>query len=186
MPNGQTAPLANSNILLIRHAEKPDEGSNLSPAGQARADAYVEYFRNLDLGGSIRIDHIFAATNSLSSSRPSLTVAPTAEALGFTVDTTFKDKEYAALAGQLLGHPKYANSNILICWHHEHLLLLAASLGVDAGSLPSSSAWPARWPGEVFGWLIKIGYDDQGRVDPARTVCGTEHLMEDDLRDPPG
>jgi hypothetical protein len=43
---------ANLVIYLVRHAEKPDESSDLSPAGQARATAYLNYFQNLkDLSG---------------------------------------------------------------------------------------------------------------------------------------
>jgi hypothetical protein len=38
---------ANLVIYLVRHAEKPDEGSDLLPAGQAPATAYVNYFQNL-------------------------------------------------------------------------------------------------------------------------------------------
>ena len=36
--------LADSTVLLIRHAEKPDSGKGLSPMGQARADGYAAYF----------------------------------------------------------------------------------------------------------------------------------------------
>jgi hypothetical protein len=38
---------ASATIFLVRHGEKPDSGTGLSPAGQARADAYVKYFQNL-------------------------------------------------------------------------------------------------------------------------------------------
>ena len=38
--------LQNSVIVLIRHAEKPDAGDALSPAGEARANAYVDYFKH--------------------------------------------------------------------------------------------------------------------------------------------
>ena len=185
MASGPTAPLANSNILLIRHAEKPDTGPGLSPAGRARADAYVGFFRGLALDGPGGLDHLFAAEDSPASARPSLTVAPLAAALGLAVVTNFKDKDYKSLAGHLLGLDQFANSGIVICWHHEHILPLAASLGVDANHLPASSAWPNRWPGDVFGWLLRIGYDDQGRVIPGRTVCLNERLTDDDRLDPP-
>src|SRR5205085_8518613 len=41
------AMLAESNVLLIRHAEKPVRGKGLSPMGEARAEGYAAYFPNL-------------------------------------------------------------------------------------------------------------------------------------------
>ena len=42
--------LHNSVIVIIRHAEKPADGDGLAPAGDARANAYVDYFKNFTLG----------------------------------------------------------------------------------------------------------------------------------------
>src|SRR5258708_2692823 len=39
--------LKNAVVLIIRHAEKPDGGYDLSPAGYKRADAYPGYFKGL-------------------------------------------------------------------------------------------------------------------------------------------
>ncbi|SIO20045.1 hypothetical protein SAMN05444166_2957 [Singulisphaera sp. GP187] len=186
-----TVPLAHSNILLIRHAEKPDRGPDLSPAGQARARAYVGYFKNYTLVGAnsgtpIRFTHLIAAADSPESKRPSQTIAPLASSLGLAVEKKFEDSEYQALAAHLMDKEKFANSDILICWHHERLLPLAGALGVDAGALPASSAWPDGWPDDVFGWLLQVSYDADGGVIAGRTVCINEHLTDDDLRSPPG
>src|SRR6266699_3494061 len=44
----QTSPrLRNATVLIIRHAEKPETGKHLSPAGVSRAQAYVSYFKSL-------------------------------------------------------------------------------------------------------------------------------------------
>ncbi len=40
------AGLKNAVVLIIRHAEKPDKGEDLSKAGKKRAEAYVKYFEN--------------------------------------------------------------------------------------------------------------------------------------------
>jgi len=79
-----TAPMpANSIFYLVRHGEKPSKGTGLSPAGQARAQAYVAYFQNLPnpAGGTIHWDYLFACTDSGNSDRPSLTLTPLGEAL---------------------------------------------------------------------------------------------------------
>ena len=49
-------------VLIIRHAEKPDTGRDLSPAGQERAEAYKDYFQNFTVDSKqLRPDAIFAA-----------------------------------------------------------------------------------------------------------------------------
>jgi hypothetical protein len=191
MSTDQKTKLAHSNILLIRHAEKPDSGPDLSPAGQARAQAYVDYFKNYTLAGTdpgvpVRLTHLVAAADSSESERPVQTIASLALSLGLPVNSRFKDKDYEDLAAHLKDEAKFANSDILICWHHEHLLPLARALGVDADALPASSAWPDRWPGDVFGWLLQIRYDHEGLVKPGRTVCINQRLTDDDRRSPPG
>ena len=71
----------NTNILMIRHAEKPDSGSDLAVAGQERAQAYVVYFRNYSINSSlVKLDYLFAAANSSASQRPQLTIQPLAAA----------------------------------------------------------------------------------------------------------
>jgi hypothetical protein len=41
--------LHNSVIVIIRHAEKPADGDGLAPAGEVRANGYVDYFKNFTL-----------------------------------------------------------------------------------------------------------------------------------------
>ena len=43
----------NTNILMVRHAEKPDSGRDLSVTGQERAQAYAVYFQNYILNGTV-------------------------------------------------------------------------------------------------------------------------------------
>jgi hypothetical protein len=71
---------ANCTIYLIRHAEKPDSGPGLSPAGQERAQAYLVYFQNLlnPAGETIRWNYLFASKDSEASHRPFLTLLPLA------------------------------------------------------------------------------------------------------------
>src|SRR5277367_760252 len=48
-------------ILIIRHAEKPEIGIELSPAGYQRAAAYPAYFRNFKVDSQpVVLDAIYA------------------------------------------------------------------------------------------------------------------------------
>jgi len=177
-----------ANILLVRHAEKPGSGTDLAPAGQARAQAYVAYFQNYAIGGTpVRPQYLFAAADSDNSHRPRLTMEPLAQALGLSINDKHADKDFARVAEVLLTHPQYNGSNVVVCWHHGEILDLAAALGASAATLPASANWPAKWPGDVFGWVLQLCYDAEGTLIPAQTACLSEQLMYDDCgQQPPG
>jgi len=183
----------NSTILIIRHGEKPANGADLTPAGLARAAAYIRFFENYPPGGTtpLTVDYVFSAANSSASCRPQLTIAPFAATHGLPINDTYADTDFAQLAKYITGGG-YDNSTLLICWHHEEALDLAGSLGVDPTKLPSSANWPASWPGgpaptpDVYGWVLQIVYDSNGAVDTTQTFCTSEQLMYDDYgQEPP-
>lgn len=175
-----------ANVLLVRHAEKPESGTGLAPAGQARAQAYVAYFQSYAIGtDTLKLDYLFATADSHDSHRPRLTITPLAQALGLTIDDKHADKDYGKVADDLLTHGKYDGSNVLVCWHHGEILELAAALGASASTLPPSSSWPTKWPDEVFGWVLQLCYDADGRLIPAQTLCLSQRLMYDDCGQQP-
>ncbi|MBV8882498.1 MAG: hypothetical protein JO235_00645 [Chroococcidiopsidaceae cyanobacterium CP_BM_RX_35] len=172
----------NTNILMIRHAEKPDSGQSLSELGQQRAEAYVSYFQNFKIGGTnIKLDYLFAAANSFESHRPKLTLEPLAKALGLDINDKYKDRDYSELASKILEQSKYNQTNILISWHHQELLQFAEALGVNPNNLLAQSHWPSPpWPDDVFNWLLQLCYDASGNIIPFQTCCINERLLADD------
>jgi len=179
---------ANLTIYLVRHAEKPPTGTGLSAAGEARANAYVNYFQNLvdSSGKTIKWDFLFASGESTQSDRPFLTIEPLAQAIGKTIDPDYKDKHFSKLVKFIQENPakQFDNSNILICWHHGEILDLAKSLGAECNNLPPGSNWPLSWPGTVFGWLLKIYYKSDGTLHHNQTRAINEKLMPVDTVDP--
>src|SRR5438105_3217071 len=86
-------PLANEVILIIRHAEKPEEGTGLTPIGVQRANAYVDYFRAYRIDGQpAHLDHLIATADTKKSFRERLTLEPLGKALGQPLDIRFKTK----------------------------------------------------------------------------------------------
>lgn len=177
----------NTNILMIRHGEKPESGKRLTVSGQERAQAYVIYFQNYTVQSfTIKLNYLFAAKDSSGSDRPELTILPLSKAIGLSINAKHKDKNYKKLADDILTKKKYDDSNILICWHHEEILDLAKDLGVDASRLPPEANWPSHWPGSEYGWLLQLSYDGDGNINDSQTICINEKLMYDDRNDPPG
>jgi hypothetical protein len=165
--------LKNAVILIIRHAEKPTSGIELSPEGQKRAEAYVGYFQRFAIDGKpVKLDYLFATADSNKSSRPRLTITPLSKALGIEIDSRFTDDNFSKLAQEIQNHPH--GRNILICWHHGRIPALLNALGVDPKQLLPNGEWPA----DVFGWLIQLRYDKNGKLFNAR--CINEDLMPGD------
>ncbi len=177
----------NTNILLIRHAEKPTKGAGLSVAGEERAQAYVVYFQNFSIDSQpVKLDHIFSSADSSASQRPRLTVTPLSQALGLPISSDYADKQYKEFAASLLGDATYNDSTLLVCWHHGEILKLASALGAKASKLPKSADWPAKWPGEVFGWVLQLCYDAEGGLRHKHTFCLPQQLMYGDCgQNPP-
>lgn len=176
-PAENSSALKNAVILIIRHAEKPEDGHGLSADGVARADAYVNYFKNYQVNGQpLKLTSLFATADSKQSHRPRLTLEPTSKALGLTINSQFKDKNYQDLVNEL--QSKSHGEGILIAWHHQKIPALLQSLGVD----PKQVIPRAKWPENVYGWLIQLRYDENGRLIEAKRI--EEKLMPDDSNTP--
>jgi hypothetical protein len=170
--DGKSSALTNAVILIIRHAEKPDTGHDLSAAGDARARAYVNYFENFTTDGQpLKLDHLFATTDSPNSHRPILTIEPTAKALGLKIDSRFSDGQFLQLAQELQSHPP--GTNILICWHHGQIPQLLRALGAD----PKKLLPKGKWPDDEFDWLIQLRYDGSGHLVESKLI--NENLTPD-------
>jgi hypothetical protein len=170
--------LQSSVIIVIRHAEKPDAGDGLAPAGDARANAYVNYFEHFTVNSNpIHFDYLFAAKDSHESKRPKLTIKPLSKVLGLNINTDFKDDEYRELADELHS-ARYSNKNILVCWHHGKIPNLLVALGADPQRLLPNG----KWPEGVFGWVLLLEYDQNGNLNAA---IKDENLMPGDSANPP-
>ncbi len=174
-PRQESSGLKSAVILIIRHAEKPDSGNGLSPAGKQRAQAYVNYFTNFTVNSeALKLDWLFATADSKESHRPRLTLEPLSQALGLRLDTKFKDRQTAALVKEIRSQPP--GNHILICWHHGEIPQLVRALGAD----PAKLLPHGQWPDSVFGWVLQLRYDQDGRLLAGETKRISENLMPGD------
>ncbi|KAI1317560.1 hypothetical protein F5Y16DRAFT_148783 [Xylariaceae sp. FL0255] len=135
-------------VYLIRHGEKPSDGSNgLSTQGEERAQCLRTVF---GASSGYDIGYIMAETPESSGARerPYETVEPLAEDLGLTVDTSCDrdDEKCVADAVDAFQGP----GNVLICWEHSELSNIAEELGAkNVDSYPDGSynlIWTQPYP----------------------------------------
>jgi hypothetical protein len=162
-------------VLIIRHAEDADSGRGLSPRGEERAQAYVDYFLNFTVDSTRREPSVvFAAKDSQKSHRPRLTVEPFAKAANLKIDTHFGNNQSAELAADLRANQQ--GKCILVCWRHPYVPDLLRALGAN----PESFLPNGKWPGSVYNWVILLSYDQDGRLIPSSSKRITEHLLPGD------
>lgn len=177
---GRDIPLQDTTILIIRHAEKPDFGPELSPQGKLRAEAYVDYFTHFKVGSEpLRLEYLAAAADSKQSHRSRLTLKPLSKALHLPINLRYEDKEFHELASEL--RTKDHGKSILICWHRGLIPDLVQALGGDPLLLLPRGVWPV----DQFSWVLQLRYDHQGRLIPEETKRFQQHLLPADPPETP-
>jgi phosphohistidine phosphatase SixA len=128
----------------------------LSAAGQARA-AKLADFIPAKYGAP---DVLFASAISKHSARPYETITPLSKRMGVTIDATFADQDYGALAKEILSVEGCADKCVVVCWHHGNIPSLAQALRAGAGE------YPDPWNPAVFNLILQLDYeaDDMPRV----------------------
>jgi hypothetical protein len=166
--------LADTVVLIIRHAEKPPSGYTLTPAGEKRAAAYVDYFKNFKVDSEPLVPNcLFAAKDSDESHRPRLTIEPLSKAMNLPIDTRFNDKAPEKIVAEL--RAKAHGNVVLISWRHSGIPKLINAFGGDPALIPNS-----RWPEEVFDWVILLRFDHDGKLIPDSARRIKERLMPGD------
>jgi hypothetical protein len=169
--------LTNATVLIIRHAEKPAAGKDLAPAGFKRAQAYVPFFNSLKIDSQpVKLDHLFAAQESKNSDRCRETLTPVSNALRLKLHTRFGVNESQRLVDKV--RRSYSDEAVLICWHHGSIPNLLRAFGVN----PTELLPGGKWPEEVFGWMIVLRYDQDGKVSAS---IFNEAIAPDDANHPP-
>jgi hypothetical protein len=147
---------APAQVLLIRHAEKPDVGDDLSLKGRQRAAALAPYF----LETAELLTHgkpVAVYAQQPSDNRPSRrcleTVKPLAAALDLRVQQ-YMHRESGKMVKSIMKSRKYEGKTVVICWDHDELPEIAAAFGV---------ADPPEWSARSFDrvWIITF---EGGRV----------------------
>lgn len=160
-----------SQIIVVRHAEKPDEGNELSTRGWERAEALAPNLlgnRELLKFGPPTILIAASPKKNDSSVRSIQTLEPLARALKIQLQEQFHANQYAELAQYVKENPALNGKVVIIAWPHEYIPSLVHALGVNPE--------PPKWSGMTFDRYWVITYQPDGSANfqdlPQRLLFG--------------
>lgn len=140
---------APAQVIIIRHAEKPPTGDDLTTKGRERAAALVPYFLEspdvLEYKTPVAI-YAQKSTDDHLSRRPVDTVKALAKALKQDL-IEYPRKNAMAMVKDIMAKPEYEGKMVLICWSHTGIPDMARAFGVK--DVP-------EWSGSVYDrtWII--------------------------------
>ena len=158
-----------SQILMIRHAEKPVSGNELSPKGWERAKLLPSLFERIEFKKFGMPTALYAMTPSKpgGSVRAIQTLRYVSEKLVLKINSDFTRDQVIEMVSEIKNERTYDGKMIVICWEHKVLLDLAKALGVKE---------PLDWPSQQFDrvWSLTYGIDNTVKFEnlPERLVPG--------------
>lgn len=146
-------------VVIIRHAEKPDTGPELNAQGWRRARALVKFFRQdpaVTRYGAPAGIYAAQPKHEDSSVRSIQTVTPLAEAIGVEINTDFTRGQAGRLVRDLMEDPAFDGRMVLVCWPHKYLPDIALELA-EYNNSPRITI-PLVWPDEAFdrAWVLDL------------------------------
>lgn len=142
-------------IILLRHAEKPQDPSamHLSTRGEERARMLPSLLgTNSSITRGMPVAALYATriTKHDHSQRTSETLSPLAASLKEPIQAPYSSEHFALLAHGILTNSAYLGKTVVICWTHHNLAEFAASLGVS----PKPSPWKERTYDRL--WVLRF------------------------------
>ncbi len=148
-------------VIIIRHAEKPDVGNELSPRGRERAKALAPYLLSADdllKGQPPAAIYAQRAKHETSSVRSIQTVQPLSDATKVVINKDFERDDFAQMVAEVLSKKAYRGKIVVICWEHKVIPEMAKQFGVTDA--------PTKWPGETYDrtWVITFKPGEKPRL----------------------
>ncbi|KAG4093985.1 hypothetical protein H8356DRAFT_1080974 [Neocallimastix lanati (nom. inval.)] len=126
-------------VMLIRHAEKPPSGNDLSAMGWRRAECIRELFTKNETITPITIYAQKASKKdeTIPDSRRQIeTVAPLARALGITINNSFTSFELDELSKDI-GELDETKFPVLVSWNHDEIKNFLINFGMKYQIAPT-------------------------------------------------
>ncbi|MBS0625919.1 MAG: histidine phosphatase family protein [Verrucomicrobia bacterium] len=148
-----------SQVILIRHAEKPAQGNYLSLKGRQRAAALVPSFLGSPLllqNGQPAAIYAMKPTATDPSVRSVQTVLVLAEELDLPLHNQFALGQIEPLVQEIMSSEDYEGKTVLICWPHTELPQIASLFG--------AKEIPKRWSEDTYDRFWVLSFSDSGAV----------------------
>jgi len=146
---------APARVVVMRHAEKPASGNELSEKGFKRAEALVGFFKmspDMTKYGAPAAIYAMAPKGEDGTLRPMQTVVPLAGSLGLPIINSYNKKHVEELAAEIMANPAYEGRTVVISWAHDGIPDIIKALGWGSG--------PDKWPGAVFDRVWVLDFRD--------------------------
>ena len=172
---------APAQVIIIRHGEKPPQGSELNEQGFQRAKALVKFFQtdpSVTRYGTPAAIYAMAPKNAGGSVRAIQTVMPLANALKLILNKDYTRDQTAELVKAIMENPEYEGRMVLVCWEHKVIVEIAAALAAYGNSDPAvQDALPSSWAGQVFdrAWVLNL---TEGKVTSFQDI--PQHILPGD------
>jgi len=148
----------NLKVVIIRHAEKPEKGDNLSCQGQNRALALAKVL-NQKIGIP---DYIYVPSLSLDiatkHSRMFQTVSPFAVKYNLPINSKFDEKDITKVAKNVLDK----SGVVLLVWNHSEIPNLVIKLGVKHAETWKNNDFDSIWLISYKTGKAKLSIDKEG------------------------
>ena len=130
-----------SEIVILRHAEKPSSGNELSTRGWDRARALPALFSSRpelnQFGAPVAV--IGMSQKAGHSIRSVQTVSYLAQSLGLRTNTDYRPGDVDQLVEDISRDARLDGKTVVICWHRDNLPdLIEAFGGPSIGKVPSA------------------------------------------------
>lgn len=155
---GGKSPDPGLKIVIIRHAEKPVPGDNLSCQGENRARQLPEVFYKKFGKPDYTYVPALGLGKSTEHARMFQTVTPLAIKYNLTINSTFAENDYAEIAEDVL----QKSGTVLLVWNHSDVREVASALGASTAPSWDGSDYDSIWIITFANGKASLAIDREG------------------------
>jgi hypothetical protein len=156
--SGTDAPDGNLKVVIIRHAEKPVNGDNLSCQGQNRAMQLANVLHQKFNVPDYTYVPALKTDKSTTHSRMFQTVTPFAVKYNLTINSKYGGEDFAEITKSVFKK----SGTVLMVWNHSEIPDLAGALGVENPPQWAEADFDSIWIISYVGGKAQLAKEQEG------------------------